>query len=177
MNLIMPVAVWQVEASGPCRQCAGPGGYAYILERADTPEGSFCSPTCWGHWWDDHVQLTGTAPDRREPPMPWPEETWTHIAGRWGPVDATRPGMTRAVHLDLDHLVYRDETGQLQAILRRATSGRYDVLVNPVSRGRGIGKALMRAAGREWGVDLAAQRLTDDGSHLVARIDPRLRGN
>jgi GNAT superfamily N-acetyltransferase len=168
---IAKAGVWAITTHGPCTHCGGPGGFAFALERTDQIEGSFCDPRCWGRWWDEHVQLTGTHRDI-VPPTPWQPEGWRHAQNRWGANVADQPGITRHTRDRMQYLIYRELDGELVGFVRRHANGAIDVLVDPDKRGQGVGKALIRAAGREWGVNRAAQRITADGAAIVDRVDP-----
>lgn len=173
MRLIIPAGVWEVPIGALCIQCGGPGGHTYLLEQTDPPHGSFCDTRCWGHWWDAHVKLTGEPSGRFEPPAPFQGPAWAHAVAELGETDPARPGITRHTRRNHKLLVYRDPSGKLVGLLRRSDGGAYHVFVDPARRGQGIGKALMRAAGREWGVDRSLQHLTVDGAHLTNRILPK----
>lgn len=170
MKYLPKVGMWATEAPGPCEQCGGPGGTAFVLETTDDTRDSFCGVDCWAKWWDTNVALTGDLPGTRVEPAPWQPQAWTHARHEWGD-DPNRIGITRAVRAGNAYLLYRDTAGQLVGILRRRTTGAYHVFVDPERRRQGIGKALMRAGAREWGVRRDAQRYTDDGAALDRYID------
>lgn len=170
MKYLPKVGMWATEAPGPCKQCNGPGGTAYVLEQTDEPVDSFCGITCWAKWWDANVALTGDLPDQRVEPAPWQPQAWAHARQEWGD-DPTKIGITRAVRAGTAYLLYRDNKGQLVGVLRRRTTGAYHVFVDPELRRQGIGKTLMRAGAREWGVRRDAQRYTHDGAALDRYID------
>lgn len=144
-----------------------------MIEQTDVSTESFCDIRCWARWWDSQVVLTGDRNLPREPTPPWQALSWRHAQDAWGEVDVTQPGITRRSNNVSDYLIYRDSNGTLLGFVSRSQTGGYFVFVDPSRRREGIGKILMRAAGREWGVAVDRQNHTDEGYLLSERIDPR----
>lgn len=173
MNFEPKAGVWETTGPTPCDYCGGPGGHAYILERGDATNDGFCDVRCWAHWWDEHVHLTGDLPERTEPDIPWQHKMWTLYQEVWGAVRPQEPGITRHETRADKYLIYRAADGQLLGLVRRFSNGAIFMFVGPDSRRQGIGKALERAAGREWGIDDSVQRVTTEGRLLNHRTHPR----
>lgn len=171
MNFIPNAGVWEVAVAGQCVQCGGAGGHAYVLERSDTQSPMFCDEHCWGRWWDQHAELTGTLPARTEPDVPWQPELWALDQKVWGATLPDEPGISRRTRTS-KYLIYRDPDGHLLGLVRRFPNGAIFVFVDPAYRNQGIGKVLTRAAGREWGISDTTQRITAEGRALSSRIHP-----
>lgn len=175
-RLIMPAAVWEDELPEPhpCTLCGVPANFTYTTDASEESNEPYCSLRHWADKADRDVQITGQMafePGRYSDP-PFQERMWTTVATRW-PVQGP-PGVTATTNAaGHDVLLYRGEGGRLVGALSRTAGGQLNVIVAPKERGKGIGRALVRAAGRRWPIDLAVQRMTPAGYRLVRHIDPR----
>jgi GNAT superfamily N-acetyltransferase len=174
-RLIFPAAVWEhdLPEPRPCTVCGAPSSFAYTVQSADEPDEPYCSLRHWADRADERAQITGAMtplrPDAQDPPFQ--DAVWVTVRDHWprsGPA-----GVTLTARSGNDVLLYRGEKGQLLGALSRNATGQLNVIVDPAERGKGIGRALVRAAGRRWPIDLTAQAMTAAGYRLVKHIDPR----
>lgn len=163
--------VWTEERvlPDPCRRC-GAYGRLWTSEAASGPySGPWCSLRCWGAGADDAAQITGQLRHRRDRSRT-PE--WSRIASAW-PAEGP-PGITVEADRHGHALLYRDIEGALAGVLWHHGE-QIRVLVDPARRRQGIGKALVRSAGRRWPINLTAQRFTEAGAELTRAALPRAR--
>jgi len=175
-RLIVPAGVWEhdLPVAQPCTVCGEPGQLAYTTNEHDELTAPFCSLRHWAKAADDRVEITG----EMKPISPYTQEAafqdhqWNAICKRWPERGAKGISQTKNAE-GHDVLLYRDERGRLLAALSRTQEGRLNVMVDPDHRGKGIGRALVRAAGRQWPIDLSVQTMTPAGIRLVNHINPR----
>lgn len=174
-RLILPAAVWEhdLPEARPCTVCGEPAAFAYTAQAVDEPDEPYCSVRHWADKADERAQITGTMtpfrPDIQDPPFQ--DRMWSTVREHW-PQRGT-PGVTVTTRSGNDVLLYRKENGQLVGALSRTPAGQLNVIVDPAERGKGIGRALVRAAGRRWPIDLAMQDMTPAGVRLVNHINPQ----
>lgn len=164
-------AVWGEERAdeAPCRRC-GALGRLWVAEAASGPyRGPWCTLRCWGTDADERAQITGRPRARRGRAAP---PAWATVVRSWPATGA--PGITETSDRYGEVLLYRDVGGTLLGVLWHHGQ-QIRVLVAPDRRRHGIGKALVRAAGRRWPINLTAQRLTDAGAALTRAALPRTR--
>lgn len=152
-----------------CIRCGAPATLA-VSEVATGPlEGSWCRLRCWGAYHDERTTLRGTL---RRPADPARPPDWSARAARYpasgepGISETKTSGGTGA-----DVLLLRMADGALAGILWYQ-HGRISVLVDPARRRQGVGRALVRAAGRRWSINLAAQAVTHGGAALARAAMP-----
>lgn len=161
--------VWQHDLDpSPCIECRTSGAHAgYATTLDDKIDGPFCNLTCWARHADRTVDLTGSA-HRVEHPRRVPH--WDDFSA-WVPPTGPQ-GISAAGYGPLTALVYRDEHGVVAGILMRTEINQWTVVVDPGRRQQGIGKRLVRAAARRWGINLDHQRLTPEGLTLARAAVP-----
>lgn len=178
IRLLFPVGVWEhdLPVEQPCTVCGQPATFAYSATPEEQAEEPYCSLRHWADKADERVQLSGTmVPPDTDREVPFQDKAWAMIRARWP--DSGTPGVTEAKNpAGDDVLLYRDQQGRLLGALSHSRQGRLNVIVDPTRRGEGIGRALVRAAGRRWPIDLSVQQMTPAGYRLVEHIDPRGRG-
>jgi GNAT superfamily N-acetyltransferase len=167
VSYVERLGLWldETEHEAPCRRC-GRAARLYVAEtETGRREGPWCELACFGSYHDERARLHGRPRvNDRSPVAPW-----ARIAERWPAtgelgITQTRDGLG-------DVLTYRDAAGHLRGILWHRPTG-IGVLVDPAYRRRGVGLALVRAAGRRWPINLA-QPMTDAGVQLSAAAVPR----
>lgn len=167
MSYVERLGLWLDEtvAQGPCRRCGRPARLYVAETEAGRREGPWCELACFGVHYDERAHLHGRARVNDHSPAP----PWARIAAGWPAIG--EPGITQTRDGLGDVLAYRDATGHLRGVLWARVTG-IAVLVDPTHRRRGVGLALVRAAGRRWPIDLG-QLMTDDGAQLSAAAVPR----
>jgi GNAT superfamily N-acetyltransferase len=175
-RLILPAAIWEhdLPEPRPCTVCGEPGLFAYTAQATDEPDEPYCSLRHWADKADERVEITGKMtplpPNLRDPLFQ--DNLWEVVRQRW-PGRGTSGVSSTKNEAGHDVLLYRDQHGRLVAALLRTPKGQLNVIVDPAERGKGIGRALVRAAGRRWPIDLGLQNMTLAGQRLVKHIDPR----
>lgn len=169
-RFVETAGIWVGEApTSPCAGCGEPGRVVVADNQAGPYSAPYCSLRCWGDHMDTVTPITGH--DTR--PRLWRGRLldWPRVrAGqsRFGPVGIsyyrTRDGD--------DVLTYRNTDGHLVGTLRRSPAGVLAVHVDPARQHHGIGTALVRDAGRRWGIDLAVQQFTPAGFALAEHALP-----
>jgi GNAT superfamily N-acetyltransferase len=160
--------VWTQESppDGPCGFCGQPASLM-VSETADGRQsGPWCSLAHWGHYHDRAAHITGrVGPLVDRSPVP----AWDRVVSGW---PATGEAGITQDHDDRgDVLLFRTDDGALAGVLWHR-NGRIGVLVDPDRRRQGIGKALLRAAGRRWAIHLGGQRVTGPGVELIRAALP-----
>jgi GNAT superfamily N-acetyltransferase len=165
------VGVWTQESrpGAPCRLCGQPA-VLMVSETADgLQSGPWCSLTHWGRHHDRAASISGrVGPLVDRSPVP----PWHRVVSGWPA--AGEAGITETTDHYGDVLLFRDGDGALAGVLWHR-SGRLGVIVDPDRRHRGIGKALVRAAGRRWPIQLDRQSVTTAGAGLTFAALPRER--
>lgn len=129
----------------------------------------WCSRRCWGAHTNWGLAIDGDLIRRRQSKMP----DWDWVAAQ---LPTGAPGIHGFDPCDtrLDALVYRDDLGTPRGgLYRMKVNGRLGVYRDPVLAGRGIGRKLVHESGRRWGINLAAQRYTEEGWRMATHALPR----
>lgn len=167
MSFIPSAGVWvhEIGEEAICRRCEGPAALMVSEAPPAVAEGPWCSLTCWGAYHDERARITGHLP----PPTNVPIPPWPGVRAR---MDLTGPPGITCTRDHLGHvLTYRDGDGILAGVLWRR-NGAIAVVVDPDRRRHGIGRALVRAAGRRWHINLGAAPVTAAGAALTSAALP-----
>jgi GNAT superfamily N-acetyltransferase len=170
-TFVARAGLWLHESpvEAPCRACGTPGRL-HVSETARGPRsGPWCALACWGAFHDRRAQITGNLSQAPEPAVA--RHDWDAIAAHYPPkgpagITETRAGLS-------DVLTYRDAPGFLRGVLVH-WRGALNVNVDPGFRRRGVGRALVCAAGRRWPINLS-QPTTAAGAALSHAAVPAAR--